>query len=435
MPATVAPMINDLLTLEDLDVQGRRVLLRADLDVALTPPTLGAPIRVADDTRIRAALPTIDELRRRGARVVLISHLGAPSQRDPASWMRPVAGRLGDLTGVPVPLAPAVVGSQVRDLTERLEPGQMLMLENVRFEAGETLNDPGLTRALADLADLYVDDAFASAHQAHASINGVAHRLPSAAGRLMQREVNGLSAVVERPARPLVGIFGGAAADEKIGVVRRFLDLADVVCLGGAVAFPFLAAFDHSVGDSLRLGRDVAAARTALLAAPGSAHRLALPTDLLLGRWEANDEAVTRSLDPVDVPAGWPALDIGRQTAAYYAELIAAAGTVFWSGPMGRFELPQFAAGTRRVARAVASTSATSVVGGGATAESLRRFGLRDQVNHLSTGGAAMLAFLEGRELPGVEVLRRDRASRALEATRPASAPGGERPPVAVNGL
>jgi phosphoglycerate kinase len=401
-------MTNEFRTIDDLDVEGRRVLLRADFNVPITPASAGGPVSVADDTRIRAALSTIEELRRRGARLVLSSHLGRPKGPDPALSMRPVADRLENLTGASVPLAPAVIGPRVCELTERLEPGQMLMLENVRFEAGETCNDPALASALAELADLYVDDAFASAHRAHASTWGVAHLLPCVAGRLMEREVNALNAVVERPARPLVAILGGAKIGDKSGVVRRFLELADVVCIGGGMCFPFLAALGHSVGQSLCPREDVEQARMALVAAAGSTDRLALPRDLLLARWGEEDRAMTRFLDGVEVPDGWMGLDIGRATADRYAAEVASAATVFWNGPMGRFELPQFVAGTLAIADAVASTSATTVVGGGETAESLRRFGLQDRVNHLSTGGGAMLEFLEGRELPGVQVLLRD---------------------------
>jgi phosphoglycerate kinase len=398
-------MTNELRTIDDLDVEGRRVLLRADFNVQLTAASAGAPVRVADDSGIRAMLATIEELRRRGARLVLVSHLDRPNGSDPALSMRPVADHLGRLTGTSVPTAPAVVGTQVRELTERLEPGQILMLENVRFELGETRSDPGLASALAELADVYVDDAFAIAHRCDASTWGVAHHLPSAAGRLMEREVRALRAVVERPVRPLVAILGGAKVGSKIGVVQRFLELADLVCIGGGMCFPFLAARGHRVGQSLCLREDVELARTGLVAAAGTAHRLALPKDLLIARWEQDKEAVTRSLDGVDVPDGWMGLDVGAKTADLYAARIAAAATVFWNGPMGRFELSQFSTATRAVADAIASTSATTVVGGGETAQALRRFGLQDRVNHVSTGGEAMLAFLEGRPLPGLQVL------------------------------
>ena len=234
-------MGDELLTIDDMDVDGRRVLLRADLNVPLTPVSGGLPVAVADDTRIRAALPTIEELCRRGARLVLISHLGRPGGPDPAWSMQPVANRLGRLTGAPVRLAPGVIGADICELARRLQPGQMLMLENVRFEAGETRNDPRLAGALAELADLYVDDAFASAHEDHASTSGVAHLLPSAAGRLLAREVNALHAVVDEPARPLVAVLGGARLGEKVGVVRRFLESADAAASAGGCAFRFWA--------------------------------------------------------------------------------------------------------------------------------------------------------------------------------------------------
>jgi phosphoglycerate kinase len=233
-------MTNELRTIDDLDVAGRRVLVRTDLDVPFTTASVGVPVRVADDTRIVAALTTIQELRRRGARLVLISHLGRPKGLDPAFSMRPVADRLAKLTGASVQLAPAVTGARVRVLSERLEPGEMLMLENVRFDPGETRNLPALASALAELADVYVDDCFATAHLAEASTSGVAHNLPCAAGRLMENEVRALSAIVERPARPLVAVLGGARLREKVDVVRRFLERADAVCIGGAMCFPFL---------------------------------------------------------------------------------------------------------------------------------------------------------------------------------------------------
>ena len=394
---------DSLRTIDELDVGGRRVLLRADFNVPLRRPQSGGPIEVADDTRIRAALETIAELRGRGARLVLVSHLGRPKGVDPALSMRPVADRLEELTGAPVTLAPAVTGPDVQELTERLARGDMLMLENIRYEPGETRNDPELVSALADLADVYVNDAFGTAHRAHASTEGITHRLPSAAGRLMEREVRTLEAIVERPDRPLVAILGGAKVSDKIGVVERFLELADVLCIGGAMGFPFLAAQGHTVGSSLCPPDDVESARRALAAAAGSRCRLELPIDLVLAPAELDGAA--RALDGVDVPDGWSGLDIGPRTGARYGAEIAAAGTVFWNGPMGRFELEQFAAGTRAVAEAVASTPARTVVGGGETVEAMRSFGLADRVTHLSTGGGATLEFLEGRELPGVHAL------------------------------
>jgi phosphoglycerate kinase len=398
--------MDELQTLDDLDVDGRRVLLRVDLNVPLVQGAPDSPARVADDTRIRATLPTIEELRGRGARLVLVSHLGRPVDRDPALSMRPVADRLAELIGAPVQLAPAVIGAEVRELSERLEPGEILMLENVRYEPGETKNDPELVSSLAELADVYVNDAFGTAHRAHASTEGVAHRLPSAAGRLMQREVSALTAIMQQPKRPLVAVLGGAKVSDKIGVIERFLELADAVCIGGAMSFPFLAAQGHTVGASLCVEADVDLARRALAAVAGSRCRLELPGDLEIAR-RAEPDVQPKRLDGVDIPDGWSGLDIGPRTAARYADEIAGAGTVFWNGPMGRFELEPFAAGTRAVAEAVASTPGTTVVGGGETVAAMRSFGLQDRVSHLSTGGGATLELLEGHELPGVLALTR----------------------------
>ena len=364
-------MNDTMTTIDDLDVAGRRVLLRADFNVPLEPAAPGTGARVADDTRIRAALPTISELRGRGARLVLVSHLGRPKGHDPALSMRPVADRLAELTAAPVILAPAVIGREVSALTESLGPGEMLMLENVRYEPGETRNDPELVTALAELADMYVNDAFGTAHRAHASTEGIAHRLPSAAGRLMEREVRTLSAIVDRPDRPLTAVLGGAKVSDKIGVVERFLELADVLCIGGAMCFPFLAAEGHAVGDSLCPPEDLEPARRALSAAARSGCRLELPRDLVLGELADGNGAV-RVLDGVDVPDGWVGLDIGPRTAARYAREVRRSATVFWNGPMGRFELEPFAEGTHAVAYAIAATCATTVVGGGETIEAMR---------------------------------------------------------------
>jgi phosphoglycerate kinase len=404
------PMSDRLRTLDDLGVDGRRVLLRADFNVPTTASSAGAPVHVADDTRIRAGLTTIQELRRRGARLVIVSDLGRPRGRDPALSLRPVAERLGELVGAPVQFAAGVTGPHVCDLSERLEPGQMLMLENIRFEPGEARGEPGLAAALAELADVYVGDAFAAADRSYASTSGVAHHLPSAAGRTMERELDALGAIVDRPARPLVAVLGGTQIRDKLGVVRRFIELADAVCIGGAMCFPFLAARGHSVGYSLCRKEDVEPARAALATARGSGCRLELPTDLRVARWGQDGGSRTCHVDGVEVPDGWMGLDIGADSAARYAGLVAAAATVFWNGPMGRLELPQYTAGTHAIADAVASTSAMSVIGGAETVAALQRFGLQDRVSHVSAGGTAMLEFMEGRPLPGVQVLlRRDR--------------------------
>jgi phosphoglycerate kinase len=392
-------------SLDQLDVHGRRVLVRVDFNVPMSTNTAGAPT-VADDTRIVQALPTIEELRSRGARLVLVSHLGRPEGRPEADLsLAPVVECLRALTGAHVALAPEVVGPRVRALVEELANGDILVLENVRFEPGETANDPELARALASLADAYVNDAFGAAHRAHASTAGVAHLLPSAAGRLLEREVTTLNGILESPERPLVAVIGGAKVADKIAVIDRFLTLADVVIIGGAMCFPFLCAQGHEVGDSLCDEEDTEHARRVLAQAalPGQA-RVELPSDLVIGERFAED-AEHRVLDGLDVPEHWMGLDIGPATAARYAAEIALAGTVFWNGPMGAFELAPFADGTRAVAQAVAVAAGVTVVGGGDSAAALARFGLEDTVDHLSTGGGATLELVEGRVLPGVQAL------------------------------
>jgi phosphoglycerate kinase len=404
-------------SIDDLDVRGKRVLVRVDFNVPLETAvaggekaTGGEPL-VSDDTRIAAALATIEELRARGARLILVSHLGRPQGRPvPELSLKPVADRLRELTGAKVTLAPAVVGEEVSALADALREGDILVLENVRFEPGETKNDPEFARALAALADVYVDDAFGVAHRAHASNEGVTHLLPSAAGRLLEREVKTLTGILEHPRHPLVAIVGGAKVADKIAVIERFLAVADAVVIGGAMCFPFLRAQGHSVGNSLCDEEDVAHARSALARAsdthepqPGRA-RLLVPNDLVIGDRLAAD-ATHRVLDGVEVPAGWMGLDIGPKTAERYAEVIASAGTVFWNGPMGAFELEPFAAGTRAVAEAVASARGLTVVGGGDSAAALAQFGLEHAVDHLSTGGGATLELVEGRTLPGVQAL------------------------------
>jgi phosphoglycerate kinase len=387
-------------TLADLgDLQGKRVLVRVDFNVPLDH---GA---VADDTRIRAALPTIEELRERGARIILASHLGRPKDHEPELSLRPAANRLAELTKADVTLAPGVVGDDVRAFADNLAPGDILVLENVRYEPGETKNDPELAAALAGLADVYVNDAFGSAHRAHASTEGVAKLLEDrAAGYLLQGEVEALSSVLEDPARPLVAVLGGAKVSDKIAVIDRFRELADTLLIGGAMCFPFFAAQGHDVGNSLCAAEDVELARKTLDSTAGAGADLELPVDLVIGE-RLDADAESKTIDGVDVPEGWMGLDIGPRTAESYASTIGAAGTVFWNGPMGAFEVEPFAAGTRAVAEAVAQAPGTTVVGGGDSAAALQRFGLADKVTHLSTGGGASLELIEGKQLPGVEAL------------------------------
>ena len=374
------------------------MLLRADLNVPLDAG------KVSDDTRIRASLPTIELLRERGASVVLVSHLGRPKGVDPSLSMSPVAERLGELLGTEVKQAPAVVGDEVEAIAAELKPGEVLVLENSRFEPGETKNDPELARALAYLADLYVNDAFGSAHRAHATTHGVTEHMPAYAGLLMERELEELGKVRDEPEFPLVVVLGGAKVTDKIGVIQKFLDTADEIVIGGAMCFSFFKAEGRDTGDSLLDDESVEAARELLPRAEEAKARLHLPEDLVLGR-EFSAETEVMELNGVDVPEGWMGLDIGSNTAAKYSQLIAGAGTVLWNGPMGAFELAPFAAGTRAVAEAVASSPGHSVVGGGDSAAAMVQFGFDDDVDWLSTGGGASLEFLEGAELPGVEAL------------------------------
>ncbi|HET6507560.1 MAG TPA: phosphoglycerate kinase [Baekduia sp.] len=376
-------------TLDDLgDLGGKRVFVRVDFNVPLKDGV------IADDARIRAALPTLEELRRRGARLLLAAHLGRPKGRDPELSLAPVAARLGELLDAEVALA--------ADL-DSVPDGDVVMLENVRFEAGETKDDAELAKTYASLADAYVNDAFGAAHRAHASTHAIAKLLPSAAGLLLQREVETLQGILANPARPLVAIVGGAKVTDKIGVLEAFLDQADTILIGGAMQFPFFKAQGHQVGSSLCEEAGIEPARRVL--AEAREGQVRLPVDVVCGEAFDASTPVTH-VDGVDVPDGLMGLDVGPKTAAAYAEVVKSAGTVFWNGPMGAFELAPFEAGTRAVAEAVAETSGTTVVGGGDSAAALAQFGLEDGVTHLSTGGGASLELIEGKTLPGVEVLQ-----------------------------
>ena len=386
-------------SVRDAEVDGKRVLVRCDLNV----PLEGG--RITDDSRIRACLPTIELLRERGARILVCSHLGRPKGREPEFSLRPVADRLGELIGAEVGLAPGLVGAEVEAGIAELGPGEVLMLENSRFDPGETKNDPGLAKALGSLTDLYVNDAFGSSHRAHATTEGVAHELPTYAGLLLEREVSELSRVRDEPQRPLVIVLGGAKVTDKVGVIDRFLGSAEEILIGGAMCFSIFKAEGRDTGDSLVEDEGVEVAKRVLADAEGSDSLLELPEDLVLGRaFEADTEV--EELNGVDVPEGWMGLDIGANTAANYANRIARAGTVFWNGPMGAFELEPFAAGTRKVAEAVAAAPGHTVVGGGDSAAALAEFGLADRIDWLSTGGGASLEFVEGKELPGLEALQ-----------------------------
>jgi phosphoglycerate kinase len=386
-------------SVRDAQVKGRRVLVRVDFNVPLKDG------EVVDDTRIRAALPTLELLRERGAALVLASHLGRPGGKVvPELSLAPVGKRLSELLGVPVTQAPKVIGAEVDLAAGCLGPGEIVLLENTRFEPGETKNDPMLAGSLAALAQVYVNDAFGAAHRAHASTEGVARQLPGYAGLLLEREVTELTKLVEDPARPLVVVLGGAKVSDKVGVIDRFLEVADQILIGGAMCFSFFKAQGTPIGDSLYDDESVEAAREALAKAADSDCELTLPVDLVLGREFAADTE-RQEVDGTAVPDGWMGLDVGPRTGELYARAVAGAGTVLWNGPMGAFEMEPFAGGTRAVADAVAAAPGKTVVGGGDSVAAMVQFGLGDQVDWLSTGGGASLELLEGKKLPGVEAL------------------------------
>ena len=382
--------------LADLQIsEGTRVLLRADFNVPLKD---GA---IVDDGRIRAALPTIAELRKRGAAVIACSHLGRPKGApDPALSLAPVAARLGELLGTTVPVCPEVVGSQASAMSAALGPGEVMVLENLRFEAGETANDPALVDALCSLADCYVDDAFGAAHRAHASVVGPPTRLPSAGGSLLLAELEVLDRLSTDPERPFVVVLGGAKVSDKLGVLEALAEQADLMLIGGAMCFTFLLAQGHAVGDSLVEPDFVGQCRELL--ADGIVR---IPTDVVIAQEIAVD-AATKMVPAAAIPDGWKGLDIGPETAGTYADAVRDARTVFWNGPMGVFELAPFAAGTRAVCDAVAESRAYSVVGGGDSAAAVRMFGAESEIDHISTGGGASLEFLEQGDLPGLRALR-----------------------------
>jgi phosphoglycerate kinase len=389
-------MVDPVPRLEDLPVErGTCVLLRADFNVPLHD---GA---IADELRITAALPTIQWLLAREARVVCCSHLGRPKGRpDPKYSLAPVARRLGDLLGQRVELSPQVVGFQSLELAECLEPGAVMMLENLRFEPGEEANDPGFATNLTQLGDVYVNDAFGAAHRAHASIVGPPRVLPSAAGRLLAREVEVVGGLLGDPKRPFVTVLGGVKVSDKLGVIDAIMQRCDRLLIGGAMAFTFLVAQGASVGDSLVEADHVDHCRELL-----ASGKIELPTDVVVAA-DMTADAQTRHVRATSIPAGMKGFDIGPETAGTYAEVIADAATVLWNGPMGVFELEPFAAGTRTVAEAVADCRGFTVVGGGDSASAVRQLKLADRIDHVSTGGGASLELIELGDLPGLQALR-----------------------------
>ena len=389
-----------LRTVDAAEPDERRVLVRDDFNVPLDDG------RVTDDLRVRASLPTLRHLLERRARVICCSHLGRPKGRRDAKYsLEPVAGVLGDLLGVGVAFVDDVVGDRAARAAQQLEPGQVLLLQNLRFEPGEEANDPDFADRLASLAELYVDDAFGAAHRAHASVVGVAERLPAYAGYLLASEVKELSRLLEEPERPFVAVLGGSKVSDKLAVLSNLLGNVDTLVIGGGMCFTFLAAQGHEVGDSLFEADQVDAVRDLLARAEREGKRILLPTDVVVAD-EFAEDAGHRTVPAGGIERGWRGLDIGPDSAKAFADAVRDARTVFWNGPMGVFEWSAFEAGTRAVAEAVATTDAYTVVGGGDSAAALAKFGLDDKVDHLSTGGGASLELLEGKDLPGVSVLR-----------------------------
>ena len=387
----------DLPRLEDLPLKkGQRVLVRVDLNVPLRDGV------VEDDLRITTALPTINWLRDRGAVVVVAGHLGRPKgEVDPQYSMAPVAARLRELLDCDVQLAPAVVGPRVEPLVASSSPGDVVLLENLRFEPGETKNDPAFCINLSELGDVYVNEAFGASHREHASIVGPPPILPHAGGRLLHREVEVLSKLLaDDVGRPFVAVLGGAKVSDKLGVIEALLERCDKVLIGGAMAFTFLLAMRTRVGDSL-VQPELVDECSRLL----ETGRVEIPTDFVIAQ-DVSADAETRTVNRVSIPDGWKGLDVGPETAGTYADIVTEAKTVLWNGPMGMFELAPFAAGTRTVAEAVAASKAFTVVGGGDSAAAIREFGLAGDVDHVSTGGGASLEFIEQGDLPGLKALR-----------------------------
>ena len=414
-------------TVKDVDVKGKKVLLRCDFNVPMAKDGSGV---ITDDKRIRAALPTIQYLLDQGAAVIACSHMGKPvatfesykkkqleKGKDEASiteekWkkslaelrMEPVAARLSELLGKPVILADDVVGPDAQAKAAALKPGEILLLQNTRFEKGETKNDPALAKAMADMAEVYVSDAFGAVHRAHASTAGVADYLPAVSGFLIQKELDFIGGALANPKRPLVAILGGSKVSSKIGVINNLLEIADTIIIGGGMAYTFSAAQGGKVGNSLLEEDWKDYSLEMIQKAKDKGVKLLLPVDTVIADAFAPD-ANSQVVKAGEIPDGWEGLDIGPETVKLYCDAVADAGTVIWNGPMGVFEFEKFAAGTKAVAEALSKTSAITIIGGGDSAAAVQQLGYADKMTHISTGGGASLEFMEGKELPGVACL------------------------------
>jgi len=384
-------------TIRDIDVQGKRVLVRVDYNVPVKEGIVG------DDTRIRAAMPTLEYLLENGAALILCSHLGRPKGGpEPKYSLKPVADHLSTLMGKPVQFVDDCIGSEAEAAAKALKPGDVLVMENTRFYPGETKNDPEMAKKLASLADVYVNDAFGSAHRAHASTEGVAQFLPAVAGFLLEKEIKYLGQAVADPEKPFVAILGGAKISDKIGVIKNLLTKADSILIGGGMANTFFKAEGYPVADSLVEDEALDTAKE-MLAQAGT--KLRLPVDVVIAnKFEADAEHKTMATGPI--PDGWRILDIGPETISHYTKIIRDAKTVVWNGPMGVFEFPEFAKGTFAVAQAAAESDAVTIVGGGESVAAVKQSGLADKITHISTGGGASLEMLEGLTLPGVAALQ-----------------------------
>lgn len=392
-------MVLNKKSITDVEVKGKRVLVRCDFNVPLDNGV------ITNDKRIVASLPTIKYLLEGGAKVILCSHLGRPKgEFVPEFSLKPVAARLKELLNVTVKMAEDVVGESAKSLAKELKEGEILLLENVRYEKGETKNDPELSRSFASLADIFVNDAFGSAHRAHSSTTGVADYIPAVGGFLINKEIEFIGGALENPKRPLVAILGGAKVADKIGVITNLLEKVDTLIIGGGMAYTFMKALGHNIGTSLLDADNIEFAGEMMKAAKEKGVNLIIPVDNRVGK-EYNKDTENKICPSDEIPDGWMGLDIGPKSEELFANAVKGAGTVIWNGPMGVSEWENFASGTIAVATAVANSGAVSIIGGGDSVAAVTKLGFADKMSHISTGGGASLEFLEGKELPGIAAL------------------------------